>query len=284
MTEHFLPAGTAADQGFDVFLPPERAGWDQSGLRVLSLDAGARVELDTADEEWLIIPLSGAFEVDVAGQAHYLRGRRDVFEGPTDTLYLPPASRFWITAPAGGRVAFTSARAAGQHPVQFLAAHDAPVARRGAGTMSRKAHEYLMRTGSLRSEKLMALEVYTPGGNWSSYPPHKHDVDSDQETQLEEVYYFELQDEADRPAAAYQRVFASDERPIDVLAEIHSGDVVLVPYGWHGPAVAPPGNDLYYLNVMAGNGDLNNWKFTDLPSAAWVRTSWEGMAVDPRIA
>ena len=268
MAEHFLPAGTAADEGFDVFLPPERAGWDQSGLRVLSLDAGAGAELVTAEEEWLIIPLSGAFDVAVDGQAHHLRGRRDVFDGPTDTLYLPPASTFSITAPAGGRVAFTSARAAGQYPVQFLAAEDAPIARRGAGTMSRMAHEYLMRTGALRSEKLMALEVYTPGGNWSSYPPHKHDVDSDEETQLEEVYYFELQHEADRPAAAYQRVFSSDERPIDVLAEIHSGDVVLVPYGWHGPAVAPPGNDLYYLNVMAGPGRA--WHFKNDPAHEWM--------------
>ncbi len=284
MAEHFLPAGAAADKGFDVYLPPERAGWDQSGLRVLTLAPGQGAELGTGDEEWLVIPLAGAFDVAADGREYALRGRRDVFEGPTDTLYLPPGTGFEISSRAGGRVAFTSARARGEHPVQFLAAQDAPIARRGAGTMSRKAHEYLMRTGALRSEKLMALEVYTPAGNWSSYPPHKHDVDSDTETQLEEVYYFELEGEADRPAAAYQRVFSSDERPIDVLAEIHSGDVVLVPYGWHGPAVAPPGNDLYYLNVMAGNGDTNEWTFTDLPSAAWVRSSWEGMEFDPRIA
>ena len=284
MAEHFLPAGTAADEGFDVFLPPERAGWDQSGLRVLSLDAGAGAELVTAEEEWLIIPLSGAFDVAVDGQAHHLRGRRDVFDGPTDTLYLPPASTFSITAPAGGRVAFTSARAAGQYPVQFLAAEDAPIARRGAGTMSRMAHEYLMRTGALRSEKLMAREVYTPGGNWSSYPPHKHDEHNDVERVLVEIYYYEVRPAANGTAGmAIQRIYPSPGKPIDVCAEVHSRDVVIMPHGYHGPSIAAPGYDLYYLNVMAGPAEDATWLMTDDPHYTWLRETWDAQEVDPRL-
>jgi 5-deoxy-glucuronate isomerase len=146
--------------------------------------------------------------------------------------------------------------------------------------MSRKAHQYVMGGGA---GKLMALEVYTPGGNWSSYPPHKHDVDDEHETQLEELYYFEVQDGPAGPGVGYQRVYASDERPVDVLAEVRSGDVVLVPHGWHGPAMAAPGYDLYYLNVMSGSGEANEWRFSDDPAHAWVRETWEGMELDPRV-
>ena len=95
-------------------------------------------------------------------------------------------------------------------------------------------------------DKLIAVEVLTPGGNWSSYPPHKHDQARDGEAELEEIYYFQTS------GLAYQRVYGTATRPIDVLAEVTTGDVVLIPHGWHGPSIAAPGYDLYYLNVMAG--------------------------------
>lgn len=282
MNSFYLPAGSAAGDGFEVDLTPERAGWAQCGLHVLGLDAGGRRELDTAGAEWLAIPLSGSFDIDADGERYHLRGRADVFAGPTDVLYLPCRTPFAIGSPDGGRVAFTTARTDERLEVQFMAAEDAPLARRGAGNMSRKAHEYINGAG-LRASKLMALEVYTPGGNWSSYPPHKHDVDSADETQLEEIYYFEIGEGPGGPGFGYQRVFASDDRPIDVLEEVRSGDVILVPYGWHGPAVAPPGFDMYYLNVMSGSGDANVWKFSNDPATAWIRDLWPGMEVDPRV-
>jgi 5-deoxy-glucuronate isomerase len=128
--------------------------------------------------------------------------------------------------------------------------------------------------------------VLTPGGNWSSYPPHKHDVERDVESALEEIYYFEVADAAEgEPGVgrAYQRVYSSGpDRSIDVCAEVATGDVVLIPYGYHGPSMAAPGYDLYYLNVMAGPGK-RVWRFCDDPRHAWIRDSWNGMTVDPRL-
>ncbi|MCW5951971.1 MAG: 5-deoxy-glucuronate isomerase [Propionibacteriaceae bacterium] len=282
MNEHYIPAGQAARRGFAVSITPEEAGWRQCGIHVLGLASEQSRELDTGDAEWLAIPLDGGFVVEAEGVEYQLRGRPNVFAGPTDVIYLPRDTSFTISAVGGGRVAFAAARTDVRLEVQFLRAEDAPIARRGAGNMSRKAHEYINGAG-LGANKLLALEVYTPGGNWSSYPPHKHDVDTDDETQLEEIYYFEVADGPEGPGFAYQRAYASDDRPIDVLAEVRTGDVVLIPYGWHGPAIAPPGFDLYYLNVMSGSGDANVWKFSNEPETAWIRDGWEGLDLDPRV-
>jgi 5-deoxy-glucuronate isomerase len=146
----------------------------------------------------------------------------------------------------------------------------------------------------LDAGSIIACEVITPGGNWSSYPPHKHDEEREGlETELEEIYYFEVRAECGGAAGAecggaadpvaYQRVYGTEERPIDVLAEVRSGDVVLVPHGWHGPAMAPPGYDLYYLNVMAGPGATRAWLICDDPAHEWVRESWAQQDVDPRL-
>jgi 5-deoxy-glucuronate isomerase len=127
---------------------------------------------------------------------------------------------------------------------------------------------------------MIVVEVLTPGGNWSSYPPHKHDEQRENEVELEEIYYFEV---AGSGGLGYQRVYSSGpDRQIDVLAEVRSGDVVLVPYGYHGPSMAAPGYDMYYLNVMAGPGE-RVWRFCDDPAHAWIRGTWEGQAIDPRL-
>ena len=145
---------------------------------------------------------------------------------------------------------------------------DVPVELRGAGTASREVRNFGV-PGVLDADSIIACEVVTPAGNWSSYPPHKHDEERPGvESELEEIYYFEVEStersELDStlvkqraeggPGMGFVRVYGSSDRPIDVLAEVHSGDVVLVPHGWHGPAMAVPGYDLYYLNVMAGPG------------------------------
>jgi 3D-(3,5/4)-trihydroxycyclohexane-1,2-dione acylhydrolase (decyclizing) len=128
---------------------------------------------------------------------------------------------------------------------------------------------------------MIVVEVLTPGGNWSSYPPHKHDEQREDEVELEEIYYFEI---AGDDGLGYQRVYSSGpDRQIDVCAEVRGGDVVLVPYGYHGPSMAAPGYDLYYLNVMAGPAQERAWRFCDDPAHAWVRGSWDGQAVDPRL-
>jgi 5-deoxy-glucuronate isomerase len=100
---------------------------------------------------------------------------------------------------------------------------------------------------------------------------------------LEEIYYFEIADGPGGPGVAYQRVYGEPDRPVDVLAEVRSGDVVLIPHGWHGPSMAAPGYDLYYLNVMAGPGAERQWLICDDPAHAWVRGTWDELPVDPRL-
>ena len=140
----------------------------------------------------------------------------------------------------------------------------------------------------LAAHSIIACEVLTPGGNWSSYPPHKHDEERPgRETELEEIYYFEVRStersDPERAGVAYQRVYGTQERPVDVLAEVGTGDVVLIPHGWHGPSIAAPGYHLYYLNVMAGPEKERAWRFCDDPAHAWIRGTWDGQAIDPRL-
>jgi 5-deoxy-glucuronate isomerase len=142
----------------------------------------------------------------------------------------------------------------------------------------------------LAADRLIVCEVITPAENWSSYPPHKHDEHiPGHESHLEEIYYFETATAKglDAPAAAepfgYMRTYASAAGPIDTLEEVHSGDIALVPHGWHGPCVAAPGYDLYYLNVMAGPDPDRVWQISDDPAHAWIRETWNGQEIDPRL-
>jgi 5-deoxy-glucuronate isomerase len=163
-----------------------------------------------------------------------------------------------------------------------VAAGDVPVERRGAGPSSRLVRNFGT-PGTLTANSIIACEVITPGGNWSSYPAHKHDEPSEHESELEEIYYFEIAaGPATEPGLGYFRT-SSSARQIELLEEVRDRDSVLVPYGWHGPAVAAPGHDMYYLNVMAGPGAEREWKITDHPEQAWVRTSWTQQAFDPRL-
>ncbi len=125
--------------------------------------------------------------------------------------------------------------------------------------------------------------MLTPGANWSSYPPHKHDEATETQCELEEIYYFEVADGPQGPGLGYQRVYGTRDRPIDVLAEVRREDVVLIPHGWHGPSMAVPGYDLYYLNVMAGPGAERAWLICDDPAHGWIRQTWADQDIDPRL-
>jgi 5-deoxy-glucuronate isomerase len=280
----YRPAGT---EGEVTNVRPEDAGWAKSSLRVVDLPAGGDLAFETGEDEIVIVPLWGQASVeaeDVAppgeepsGVGHVeLAGRPGVFEGVTDVVYVPRDSRIRLHTPSGGRFAICGAKAERRFPFQYIAASAVPVELRGAGQASRQVNN-LGLTDVLDADRILVCEVLTPAGNWSSYPPHKHDHESDRESVLEEIYYFEVGSGPDgTPGMAYQRVYASDERPIDVLAEVRSGDVVLVPYGWHGPSMAVPGYDLYYLNVMAGPGE-RVWRVCDDPAHGWVRGTWPAM-------
>lgn len=267
-------AGTTAEGPFDLVVTPESAGWGYSGLRVLELDGTETVT--TGDAEALVLPLSGSCTVRVDGETFELAGRTGVFDAVTDFAYLPRDAEATITG--AGRFALPSAKTAKRLPARYGPADGVPVELRGAGNCSRQVHNYCL-PHTFDADQLLVCEVLTPGGNWSSYPPHKHDEARDGESELEEIYYFEVA----RGGMGYQRVYGTEERPIDVLAEVRSGDVVLIPHGWHGPSMATPGYDLYYLNVMAGPGQERAWLICDDPAHGWVRRTWEAQDVDSRL-
>ena len=188
------------------------------------------------------------------------------------------------------RVALPHATASEALPVRRIPDEVTLVELRGAGQSSRQVNNFGT-PSVLNADSIIACEVLTPAGNWSSYPPHKHDEDrEDLESELEEIYYFEMRTGGSSVAGpvstnpfGYQRVYGSTDRPINVLAEVRSGDVVLVPHGWHGPTMAPPGYDMYYLNVMAGPGARREWLARDYPDHALVRKTWATQSVHPRL-
>jgi 5-deoxy-glucuronate isomerase len=270
-----LTAGSAAADPYQLDLTPEQAGWTYTGLRVLALPAGGTHRYATGEDEVVVLPLEGGATVEVDGERYELAGRSSVFAGPTDLVYAPIGSEVSVSSAAGGRFALCTARASRRFPARYLPAAEVPVELRGAGSMSRQVHNFAT-PQALDADRIIACEVITPGGNWSSYPPHKHDEERPGESALEEIYYFEVRG---AHGMAYQRVYGS----VDVLAEVRSGDVVLIPHGWHGPSMAVPGYDLYYLNVMAGPGAERAWLICDDPAHSWVRETWPGIPVDPRL-
>ena len=277
-----MPKGSTADKPFELVVTPENAGWAYSGLKILDLPIGSRAKFATGGDEMLVLPLSGGCDVTCDDERVTLTGRRSVFSRVTDFAYVPRDASVTVRAPNGGRFALPAARAGRKLPFRYGAAEEVSVELRGAGQASRQVNNFCT-PATFECDRLIAVEVLTPGGNWSSYPPHKHDEEADGETCLEEIYYFEVAPSpSGSPGSAFQRVYGHPDRPIDVCAEVRSGDVVLVPYGWHGPSMAAPGYDLYYLNVMAGPGE-REWQFRDDPAHGWVRGTWAGQDVDPRL-
>lgn len=291
MSKHVLRRGETAEGRFSVVVTPESAGWGFSGLRVLELAAGGTATFATGEDEVIVLPLAGActVECDVdggGGERFELAGRASVFSRVTDFAYAPRDATVTVSSSAGGRFALPAARASRRLTARYGPAEGVQVELRGAGQASRQVNNFCTPT-SFEADRMIAVEVLTPAANWSSYPPHKHDEERDGEARLEEVYYFEVAatgGPVDQAGVGYQRVYTSAPgREIDVCAEVRSGDTVLVPHGWHGPSMAAPGYDLYYLNVMAGPALERAWLICDDPAHAWVRGTWDGQEIDPRL-
>jgi 5-deoxy-glucuronate isomerase len=254
-----------------IDITPESAGWRFAGLKTEEF-AGS-YQFFTAGDEALVLPLSGSCRVRCGAEEFLLSGRKDVFAGPSDFAYIPRGSAVRLTATGGPcRVAIPTARAETDLPFRYGAREAVPVERRGAGSAARTLHNFCA-PEAFETDRLLAVEVITPGGNWSSWPPHKHDENVEGvaggERAKEEIYYYE-------GGPGYQRVYSSAAGEIDVLQEVNAGDVVLIPYGYHGPSMAMPGYDLYYLNVLAGEdrGEGRSMAFSDDPRHAWIRQTW----------
>jgi 5-deoxy-glucuronate isomerase len=244
-------------------ITPASAGWKYVGFEVFSLAPGQVVAERLAGREACLVLLAGRAEVSAGGRQFGLIGERNnPFEGAPWSVYVPAGSGFRVEAKTKLEVAVCSSPAEGKLPVRLIPPADVGLSTRGKGTNIRFIRDIMPDTARI-AETLLVVEVVTPGGNWSSYPPHKHDTDDPpRETYLEETYYHRLS----RPGFAIQRVY-TDDRSLDETMAVEDGDVVLVPRGYH-PVAAPIGFDVYYLNTMAG--PTREWHFTLAPEHAFL--------------
>jgi 5-deoxy-glucuronate isomerase len=284
VTSLHLPAGAAAD-GDPVVITPERAGWTYCGLRVVRVGAGESRDLTTGEEELAVLPIAGSATVETEGKRFALAGRASVFDRVTDWAYVPIDADVRVSTSTGAELALATARAARRFDPAYVPASDILVEIRGAGQATRQVTNFLSPEGFAGADRLICVEVLTPEGNWSSYPPHKHDDTPDSLANNEEIYYFRVgRDggvETSDEGFALHRTYTADGA-IDETVVVRDGDVFLVPRGYHGPCVAAPGYPLYYLNVMAGPNPERTMAIVDDPAHAWIRGTWEGAQVDPR--
>ncbi len=284
--ELHLPAGTAGADGDSVVVTPEAAGWELCGLRVVRIGPGEARTLATGPDEMAVLPLSGGgCTVEVDADRFQLEGRRSVFARVTDWAYLPMDAEARVASSGGCELALASARANRRLDPAYVEAADVEVEIRGAGSATRQVTNFLTPDAFDGADKLICCELLTPDGNWSSYPPHKHDDTEGSPVWNEEIYYFRIGRTRtfDYAPEGYgvHRTYTHDGS-IDATVTVRDGDVFLVPRGYHGPCVAAPGYPMYYLNVMAGPAPGRLMAFADDPPHVWIRNTWTSADLDPR--
>ena len=255
----------APDAGGRVIdITPESAGWRYVGFEVRRLAAGQAASFAFPDRETCVVVVTGKVDIQ-AGEAHFegVGGRATVFDDAAPgAVYAPAGIPITVKATADADVAVCTAPGHGVGAARRIEADHMSREVRGVGTNQRFVRNILPETEP--AERLLVVEAVTPGGHWSSYPPHKHDTDTPQiETALEETYYHRI---SPPQGFAFQRVY-TDDRSLDETLCVEDGDVVLVPRGYH-PVGAPHGYNLYYLNVMAG--PRRQWIFHNDPTHEWM--------------
>ena len=283
-----LPAGSAAAGDDPLLVTPESAGWQRCGLRIVRLAPGASRVLASGGDELAVLPLSGGgCTVEVEGRRFELTGRESVFARVSDWAYVPIDAELRLSSAAGCELALASSRATRRFDPAYVEAGDVPVELRGAGQATRQLNNFMVPEVFDGADRLICCEVLTPDGNWSSYPPHKHDATPECEVDNEEIYYFRV------GRLGLGRVLARrlrraphlHRRPLDR----RDGDRARrrcrssCPAGYHGPCIAAPGYPLYYLNVMASDAGPRKLAFVDDAPHHWIRATWDGMALDPRL-
>jgi 5-deoxy-glucuronate isomerase len=258
-------------------ITPASAGWRHLSFRWGPLTAAERGE--TEDRELAIVVIAGRIAVEAGG--HRIEagtGRRSVFDGMPEAVYLPVGTAYSVEPLGeGADIAFLESRADADRcgPIQHVKAADVEIEVRGAGTATRQINHLLK--PEFHAHRLLVVEVFTPAGSWSSFPPHKHDIEAPPgEVVLEEVYAYRVS----RPEGfGVQRVYTRDGE-LDEAYAVHDGDAVIVPKGYH-PFAAAHGFDCYYLNALAG--DIRSMAASDDPDLAWVRGAWAELGPDPRV-
>ncbi|MBA2375529.1 MAG: 5-deoxy-glucuronate isomerase [Rubrobacteraceae bacterium] len=264
MSDLIVGSESPDTDGSVLKVTPESAGWNHVGFEIVKLAEGRSVERRADGVEVCLVILSGACNVS-AGENEWedVGGRKSPFDGLPHAVYLPPGTSYRVEAGTEDvEVAICSAPAERGVDERLIGPEDIEVSTRGSGNSEREVRNILM--DSQPAESLLVVEVITPNGHWSSYPPHKHDRDDrPNETYLEETYYHRVRPEQ---GFAIQKVYTED-RSLDETLTVRDGDTVLVPAGYHAVS-APPGYDLYYLNVMAG--PAREWKVKNDPEHEWL--------------
>jgi 5-deoxy-glucuronate isomerase len=268
-----------------VSTDPARSGWRYLSFRAFRLGEGEVIGLDRPEQEAAIVTISGGgveLELD-RGPVLRLPGRPSVFEGMPWSAYIPAGTTARVVGrPLPGQrsvVAVAQAPRTGRSGVAtrpiVVGPEDVEIEIRGAGNATRQVNNIMM--PGFPADRLLICEVFTPNGNWSGWPPHKHDVDDmPREAVLEETYYYQIS----RPEGwAIQRVYHRDGSR-DLVLPVRHGDLLSVDQGYH-PFASTQGYDAYYLNALAG--DRRTMANSDDPDLAWVRTLWPSMAPDPRL-
>lgn len=260
-----VPAAAYPDsEGAVLTITPESADWAYVGFQMVKLQAGQRLSRETGVREVCLVLLSGKGNAATSKAEWSDIGRRmSVFEKiPPYAVYVPSGDRYDFVAITEVELAICSAPGKGGHEARLIAPEQVGVEVRGSGSMERLVHNILPEREP--ADSLLVVEVFTPEGHWSSYPPHKHDRDSlPDESLLEETYYFKVEPEQ---GFAIQRVY-TDDLSLDETLTVRDGQAVLVPRGYH-PVSAPAGYEVYYLNVMAG--PVRTWKFYNDPAHEWL--------------
>jgi 5-deoxy-glucuronate isomerase len=254
-------------------LPRQQAGWDSMSFFVRRLQPSGVFRTRTDHEEAAFVLLGGVCEVDWGSGAKRIGKRKNVFDGLPYAVYLPTGSEVVFTAETPCEIAECRAPSEARLQAKLIAPSDVVSSLRGGGNASRQIVDVI--TPDFPADKLMVVEVYTPGGNWSSYPPHKHDVHNPPaEVDLDEIYYYRIR----QPEGfALQHLYAGKHAG-DQTLKARDGDAVLVHSGYH-PVVAGPGYDVYYLNFLAGSSRA--LLVTEDPQHVWIRSTWKG--TDPRL-
>lgn len=243
---------------------PANAGWDWVTVTVHRLAVGQAVTRPADDHERLVLVLEGGADV-TAGELVLdgIGSRTSVFDGPAAPVVLvAPGDAVRLVARTDALVVVAAAPGGPVASTRYIAPDDILVEARGEGNTARRIHHLL--DPQMEAGRLIAFEVYTPGGNWSSYPPHKHDTENPPiEARLEEYYFYRF---AKPQGFGFQRVYTAD-RSLDEAMAVTDLDAVIVPEGYH-PFGAAAGYDAYYLNIMAGPNRA--WHFTIDPDHAWL--------------
>jgi 5-deoxy-glucuronate isomerase len=253
---------------------PETTGFEYLTFRVRRFATGESMTGETGGDELGLVVLRGRCSVESSvGSWMDFGGRANVFSGMPHALYLPIETSFTVTADTDCELAFCFCQAQEKYPARLVTPADVEVEIRGGGNATRQINHILK--PDFPAQRLLVVEVYTPSGNWSSYPPHKHDVHNPpEEVDLEEIYYYKV----DHPDGyAIQKIYTPDRR-IDATLTVRDGELVLIPEGYH-PVVAAHGYNVYYLNALAGSA--RSMAASDDPAYAWVRGTWK--ETDPRV-